>query len=58
MECVVCGRPISSLDEDGICANCSNKRISDTLYDASLRRSLTRRELEALPPERQEVVNE
>ena len=28
MECAVCGRPISFLDEGGICARCSDTKIS------------------------------
>jgi len=58
MECIVCGRPIPYLDENGICAKCSDKKISDILYSAGLGRSLTPRELGALQPELDGLVNE
>ena len=58
MECLVCGRPIPSLDEDGICTECGDKKISEVLCSAGLGHSLTRRELHALRSELDDLVNE
>ncbi len=58
MECALCGRPISSLDEGGICARCSDTKISHAAHSASLRRSLIQRELEQLRSELYHLINQ
>jgi predicted amidophosphoribosyltransferase len=49
MECIVCRRRLSSLDEDGICPRCSEDTDdSDSVDSRRLRRRLTQREFELL----------
>jgi hypothetical protein len=49
MECKVCRRRLSSLDEDGICPKCSEDTDnSDSVGSPGLRRRLTQREFEVL----------
>jgi hypothetical protein len=58
MKCVVCGRAQLSLDEDGICPQCSeDKEFLDSICGPGSRSSLTNMEFEALISELNDLVN-
>ena len=59
MECTLCGKPISSVDEDGICPGCrENTAPAHGIQTRRTKQALTRNEFEALLSELDELVNE
>ena len=59
MECTLCGRPISSLDKDGICSECrENAETANGLDSQRIRHSLTSNEFEVLLAELDKLANE
>jgi predicted RNA-binding Zn-ribbon protein involved in translation (DUF1610 family) len=59
MKCVVCGRSLPSVNEDGICPWCGeNTKIADRVDRKSRKRFLTPSEFEALLFELDKLANE